>query len=129
MVELQRRDRLQRADAAGIQRFPFVVGRGDADLKVVAPGIWDRHFSVQRGENHSFVLVPEAEAPVSVGGDWVQQSRVLKNGDRIGCGAVEFIFRLSATRPKSLVWPERITWILLAGLLGLQLALAFGWPS
>lgn len=129
IVELQRRDPRRRSPASRLERFPFVVGRGPVDLQVAEPGVWDRHFSVDRGDACTFVLVPEAEAPVSVGGTVVRERRILRNGDVIDCGVVQLVFRLSPTRPKSLVWREQATWIFLLALLALQLGLAFRWSA
>lgn len=128
MVELQRRDPPGGREVTGIGRFPFVVGRGEVDLPVAAAGVWDRHFSVERGENHVFLLVPSAEAPVAVNGEITATTRPLRNGDLIQCGAVQFQFRLSSTRPKSLVWRERATWVLLTAVLGLEVLIALAWP-
>ena len=129
IVELHRRDRRPGNQSTGLARFPFVVGRGPVDLQVAEPGVWDRHFSIGRGDHYSFLLMPEAEAPVSVGGDWIKEPRTLRNGDLIDCGAVQFQFRLLPSRPKSLVWRERGTWILLVALLVFQLVLAFHTPA
>lgn len=128
MVELQRRDPPGERTVSGIGRFPFVVGRGEADLQVVAAGVWDRHFSVERGEDHAFLLVPSADAPLSVNGEPTSAARPLRNGDLIQCGAVQFQFRLSPTRPKSLVWREQATWVLLTAVLGLEVLIALAWP-
>lgn len=129
IVELHRRDRRPGRQTTGLDHFPFVVGRGAVDLQVAEPGVWDRHFSIDRSEGHSFVLLPQTEAPVSVAGEWIKQPRKLRNGDLIDCGAVQFQFRLSPTHPKSLVWREQATWAVLLALLLLQLALAFRTPS
>lgn len=128
MVELQRRDPPGGREVTGIGRFPFVVGRGGADLQVAAPGVWDRHFTVERADNHGFLLVPSAEAPVAVNGETTATARPLRNGDLIQCGAVQFQFRLSPTRPKSLVWREQATWVLLTAVLGLEVLIALAWP-
>lgn len=128
MVELQRRDGPGAREVFGIGRFPFVVGRGEVDLRVVAAGVWERHFSVERGDNHLFLLVPTSEAPVAVNGETTPGARPLRNGDVIQCGAVQFQFRLAATRPKSLVWREQATWALLVAVLGVEILIALAWP-
>lgn len=128
MVELQRRDPPGAGTVTGIGRFPFVVGRGEVDLQVVASGVWDRHFSVERGDNHVFLVVPSTNAPVTVNGETTPAARLLRNGDCIQCGAVQFQFRLASTRPKSLVWREQATWMLLAAVFGLEVLIALAWP-
>lgn len=124
-VELERR---QTGAVAVIDRFPWSVGRSGADLDVTAPGVWDRHFRLIQTGDHAFAVSPETEAPVTVNGKLITGDTVLRNGDRIGCGAVEFQFRLAPTCSKSLAAREWATWIFLTGWLLLQGFLALAWP-
>ncbi|MCW5557705.1 MAG: hypothetical protein KIT22_07725 [Verrucomicrobiae bacterium] len=127
-VELERRDAGTGGAVAVIDRFPWSVGRAGADLDASAPGVWDRHFTLVQTGDHAFAVSPESEAPLSVNGMPVSATTVLRNGDRIGCGAIEFQFRLAPTRSKSLAVREWVTWAFLTGWLLLQGILALAWP-
>lgn len=113
---------------AAVDHFPCTVGRSGADLEVQAPGVWDRHFVISRGAGHSFMVVPGSDAPLTLNGIAVSEATALRNGDRIGCGAVVFQFRLAPSLSKSLSLREWSTWALLLVWLALQLVLALTWP-
>ncbi|MBN8249041.1 MAG: FHA domain-containing protein [Verrucomicrobia bacterium] len=128
-IELERRDAEAAGMVAAVDRFPWSVGRSGADLLVPEPGVWDRHFVMSRGEGHSFTVVPGSDAPLTLNGVPVQEVTTLRNGDRIGCGAVEFQFRLAPTLPKPLGLREGGTWVFLTAWLVLQVLLALIWPQ
>jgi hypothetical protein len=127
MIELQ----LLAGDEAGVvvavARFPFSVGRSDSDLRLAAPGVWEKHFSLTRSDEGLFLLVPSAEAPISVGGQHVTRPLPLRNGDWIDCGAARLQFRVSPARQKGLMGRERTTWGIMIGVLLVQLWYVLVW--
>lgn len=130
ILELQRLDPGHNGEVFGVEARPFMVGRaGDADVRILAPGVWDRHCTIRPDAALGFVVEPGEYAPVSVNDAVIQERRRLRPGDRIGLGSVMLQFRLAPTRQRSLVWREQGTWLALAGAVALQIFLALAWPG
>ena len=93
------------------RRFPFRVGRAaGAELVVDGLGVWDDHFHVEFEPGNGFVALPQGEAIMSVNGEPVPQSRLLRNGDSIEIGGVRLQFWLGETRQSGMRGQETLVW-------------------
>ncbi|HAB16028.1 MAG TPA: FHA domain-containing protein [Verrucomicrobiota bacterium] len=126
MVEL----RLCSSRAARIvvaTRFPFAIGRKDADWIITEPGVWDRHLVIEQAKDRRFVAVPQAEAQVCLGGRAINVPSPLQNGDMLDLGSVQLQFRIAPTRQRSLASLETSVWIGLGVLAAAQFGFALAW--
>jgi len=107
------------------RHFPFGVGRSSAcELCLDDPGVWERHFQIELNPSESFVLVTQPNTSVTIDGMSVQQAS-LRNGDTIEIGQAKILFGLSQMKQKSLVLREWMTWLALAVLCLVQIALIY----
>jgi pSer/pThr/pTyr-binding forkhead associated (FHA) protein len=105
-------------------QFPIRVGRAaESDFVLDEPGVWPRHFSIQREENELVIHVGP-EALLCINGAPVQQA-ALRNGDVISFGGIKLQFGFTPVRQSSLKWRERLTWAALAGLALGEIAVAY----
>lgn len=109
MVQLQ----LLTGAKAGTQfsgsRFPLQVGRDpEADISVAEPGVWPRHFHIDR-QGTDLVCRAEPDAILYVNGVQTDHA-VLRNGDIISVGALKMQFALSPVRQAGLRIPEALVW-------------------
>jgi pSer/pThr/pTyr-binding forkhead associated (FHA) protein len=105
-------------------QLPISVGRStEADLVLDDPGVFPTHFEISR---HDEVLVCQAHpnALISVNGKPVERA-TLRGGDIIGMGALNIAFSLSPPRQTSLRLREWLTWIGLAAVCLVQIALIY----
>lgn len=108
------------------RRFPFRVGRAaNADWRIEAPGVWDDQFAIELDRGEGVFLVARSEAQTLVNGERARRT-LLRNGDRIECGALTLQFWLSPPQQEALAFREWATWIGLLGLACVQ-ALWFFW--
>jgi hypothetical protein len=98
-----------------VRSFPFCVGRSaECGLRSEEAGLWDRHFELKFDPHQGFLLHPVGEALVTINQESASGPIRLRNGDTIAAGALQMRFWLGETGLRSLVWRERLTWILLA---------------
>jgi len=116
----------QRAGATATAcRFPFHIGREHgADFRLEEDGVWDRHLELDLQMPEGFVLTVRPEAQAAVNDQPVRRT-LLRNGDLIAIGSVQFRFWLSVTRQGSLRLREILTWVSLAVLCAAQIALIY----
>jgi predicted component of type VI protein secretion system len=107
------------------RHFPFHVGRAaNCDLSLDEPGVWDKHFQINLDSTEGFVLASDANTSVVIDGKTIRRAS-LRSGDIIEIGLAKILFALSATRQKSLVPREWLTWIALAALCIGQIVLIY----
>jgi pSer/pThr/pTyr-binding forkhead associated (FHA) protein len=106
-------------------RLPFWIGRSEQDdLRLVDPGVWERHARLELLDGARAGLSANGEALVLVNGQPVRQTP-LRNGDVIELGAARLEFGLSPARHRSLRLREFIIWAGLALLCLGQVALIY----
>lgn len=107
-----------------IGRFPFRVGRSaDNELVLDLPGIWDRHLEFRLERDEGLVAVANSQGLVRHAGVLVDR-RVVQAGDEFEVGPVSLHVALAPPLRRSLrVW-EVLLWMLLVGVLILQLGVA-----
>ena len=110
-----------------IRSFPCSVGRKEADLVLAAPGVWERHWILEKTEDRRFRVCPQAPATVTVNGKVAEEPHPLLNGDQLEFGSVRLQFRIAPTRQRSLKSLEIVTWVGVALLALFQMGLAACW--
>lgn len=110
-----------------VHPVPFLVGRRGANLELEQPGVWERHFVIDRSKDGTFVVVPQAEALLTRDGRVLTEPTPLRNGDVLEAGSIRLQFRLRAARQRSLTALETLSWVGLGVLVLVQLALAASW--
>lgn len=126
MVELRKLDVSPPSDCL-VDPVPFLVGRRGANLELEQPGVWDRHFIVDRSADGTFVAIPQPEAVLTRAGRVLTEATALRNGDVLEAGSVRLQFRLQSARQRSLSALEILTWVGLSVLVVVQIALAASW--
>ena len=107
------------------RRFPVRIGRSSAcDLSLEEDGVWDQHLELDLDSTEGFFISVQPDAVTTVNGQSIQRTR-LRSGDVIGIGALQLQFALSATRHRSLLVREILTWLGLAVLCLGQIALIY----
>ena len=102
-------------------RFPVQIGRSAmADLCLEDSGVWDRHFEVLR-TTEGLSLKTQGDATVTVNDQQVTEA-ILHNGDLISIGLLKLRFGLTPVQQKSLRLREWLTWIGLAGVCVVEVA-------
>ncbi len=123
MVRLRVLSGLRSGFSADFRLFPFTVGRASGSALVLEdPGVWDQHLRLEvvPGEGVLAQVIPPAVA--AIGGQPLAR-QILRNGDVIEFGAVRLRFELTEPGQRSLVLREILTWLAVAGLCALQLAI------
>jgi hypothetical protein len=126
MVELRKLDVSPPSDWR-VDSVPFLVGRKGSNLELEQPGVWDRHFIVDRSADGTFVAIPQPEAVLTRAGHVLTEATPLRNGDVLEAGSVRLQFRLQAARQRSLSALEIFTWVGLSVLVVVQIVLAASW--
>ncbi len=109
-----------------ISRFPYVVGRSPtADLQLEEAGVWDRHLQLELDRQTGLFLTLLPGALASVNGLPVDERAALRNGDVIEAGAARFQFWLGPTRQRSFAFREAVTWVALAILCLVEIAVIY----
>jgi hypothetical protein len=121
--------RILSGEAAGrevaVRRFPFTTGRsGRSGLQLAQRGVWEEHFRLEQDPQEGFRISAVGDATTRVNGRAVEACR-LRNGDIIEAGEARLQFWLGAVQQGSLMWRERMTWVLLG--LGLVAQLLLVW--
>jgi hypothetical protein len=126
MVEFSLLSGPDRGRVVTIGTLPAVLGRaGSGVVPLAGPGVWDRHFELQKSGDGRIVLRVLGEARVSVGASPIRE-RVLKNGDELEVGAVRMRFGLSRPSSRSLVGREVGFWCACGVVIVLE-GLLMGW--
>jgi pSer/pThr/pTyr-binding forkhead associated (FHA) protein len=100
--------------------FPYIIGRStDSDLRVEAPGIFEKHASIHAGENARFVIRAEGESFLLRNGESIRSAQ-LAPGDEITIGSARLLVSLAPARQKSLSRAEFVLWLLLAGVVNAE---------
>lgn len=108
-----------------VKRFPCRIGRApDADVRLEAEGVFDRHLELNLERPEGFVLTRAPQAMALVNGASFEKIQI-RNGDLIEFGHCKIQFWLSATRQCNLRPRERMTWIAFGLLALLQVGLVF----
>ena len=101
-----------------VDNLPFLIGRSpQADLQIVAPGVWEEHAFIDLAESESaarkrFVIVPVRESLVAINGE-VVAGKELHIGDEITLGATRIVVSLAPAKQGKLSLQELIVWALL----------------
>jgi hypothetical protein len=106
-------------------RFPFQIGRAtDSDLRLQAPGLWDRHLRFDLESSEGLVATCQEGALATVASEGFQRRR-LRNGDEITVGSVLIQVYLAPVLRRSLgVW-EFFFWVVMGAVALAQLALGY----
>ena len=126
MVELRKLEATRSIDYL-VDPVPFSIGRRGANLELEQPGVWDRHFVVDRAGDGMFVAIPQPEALLTRAGLVLTETTPLRNGDILEAGSVRLQFRLRSARQRSLSALENLTWLGLGALVVVQIGLAASW--
>jgi hypothetical protein len=97
------------------RRFPFVIGRGQADLALDEAGVWEQHLQIDFERGAGFTFVARSEALAVINGAPVETG-LLRNGDVIELGSASLRAWLTPARQKTLRHREFLTWALLLAL-------------
>ena len=96
-----------------IDRVPFLIGRSpQANLRLIAPGVWDEHASIDLTDTERFMISAVGESLLSVNGEVISSSE-LRIGDEIHLGAARIVVSLSPAQQKKLSLQELAVWTLL----------------
>jgi pSer/pThr/pTyr-binding forkhead associated (FHA) protein len=108
-----------------LTRYPFTIGRAaDNGIRLDAPGVWDRHLTLELHRREGLVAVPAEGAITRLGDELVEGRRRLRNGDELVIGPTQIQVLLAPPRRRSLrVW-DVILWSTLAVLAAGQAILA-----
>lgn len=107
------------------RRFPVRIGRSAAaDLQLEDEGVWDQHLQLEFKRGDGFFLHTQPNALATVNGQAIQQTR-LRNGDAIEIGALKLRFWLSETRQSGLRFREWFTWVAIAAVSLVEIALLY----
>ena len=92
--------------------FPCSIGcSADSSLQVEAPGVWERHASIDLSASGKFVLRAEPSALVLMHGQPIGE-RQLAAGDELFLGSARLLVSLSPPQQKSLASAEVVLWFL-----------------
>ena len=106
--------------------FPFTIGRSaQASLQLVAPGVFEDHLRLELDPDDGVVVQVGAGALATVGGESFQRRR-LRQGEEVSIGAFELRLLLSPPARRSLRFWEIILWLMLAGVVIVELILLQG---
>ena len=102
-----------------VRHFPFIIGRGTADLPMDDGGVWEQHLQIdfQRGEG--FTFASNSKASVMINGEPVAAG-LLRNGDLVELGTARLRVWLTRSEQQSLGWREMMIWSSLLALLVVQ---------
>ena len=103
--------------------YPFRIGRAvDDQLRLEAPGIWDRHCTLEWRGLEGVHLVGNAQALTSVNGQTVKEVRV-RNGDVVDIGGVRLMLSVCPVPQRHFGLLEVLVWLTLSAIALSQLFL------
>jgi len=107
------------------RHFPVRIGRAaNATIQLEDAGVWDEHLRIDFKHREGYFATAGAEAPVRVN-DEPQQRTLLRNGDTVAVGSVRLQFWLAGVAQRRLGYRETFTWVLVALVCALQVALVY----
>lgn len=107
------------------RHFPVRVGRSNnAALTLDDPGVWDEHFRIDFKAREGYLLHAGTDAMVSMNGEPLKSVR-LRNGDILTAGSVKVQFWLAAASQRRLGYRETFTWLMVAAICAVQVALVY----
>jgi pSer/pThr/pTyr-binding forkhead associated (FHA) protein len=125
MIQLRILSGQTAGDIQVVRRFPFCIGRApENDLRLEAPGVWDRHLTLKFEKAEGFVLNTAPDAFAAVNEQPLTAAR-LRNGDIISFGSAKIQFWLAAPRQRGLHLRELSVWALLVAVTAFQFALIY----
>lgn len=98
------------------EKFPCSIGRaGGSDLQVAAPGVWDRHATIDLTGDGHFMIRPEGGGLVLVNGTPIPEGgeTPLALGQELTFGSARLVASLAPARQKGLALGELAVWGLL----------------
>ena len=95
-----------------MSRFPFTIGRSDADFCLADPGVWDTHFRIEITPGHRFFLRAVEGRIVTIDGVDAP-AKTIPDGATIGCGSAYLRFQLAPTEPRDLRFQALAVWAVL----------------
>lgn len=105
--------------------LPFSIGRSPQDtLRLEEDGVWDSHARVELRDRRRAVLTSGAQALTAVNGEATQEA-ILRSGDIIQIGSIRLHFSLSPAAHRGLRFREALTWIGIALMALVQVALVY----
>ncbi|MBK7999629.1 MAG: FHA domain-containing protein [Verrucomicrobia bacterium] len=108
-----------------VRQFPFSLGRSaQAQLRVEDSGVWDHHLELALLPGEGFVLKSSSAGATLLNGEQIQ-SVLLRNGDLVEAGSVKMRFGFSPISQSTLRVREVATWLALAALCFVQVALIY----
>ncbi len=125
MLQFAFADETGTRQAVACSSFPVTIGRSpNAQIRLVAPGVWDSHAELGR-DLHSGKVVIRAmgEASLLINGARVEMQEV-GPGDEIQVGGVVLLVALAPLQQRGLRSMESISWLLLAAIVMIESLLA-----
>jgi hypothetical protein len=109
-----------------VQKLPFIIGKSrSADFQVEAPGVWDKHLSIELdSSNAKFTVSALNDALLLLNGEPCKTS-LLRSGDVLQLGACELRISLSPGVQYTLRLQEFAVWFLFILITAIQLAFIF----
>ncbi|MBI3879439.1 MAG: hypothetical protein HY301_05170 [Verrucomicrobia bacterium] len=125
MVQLQVLTGSQAGATVPVEKLPFRIGRGaGVSLSLNDAGVWEKHLELEVSSAEGFALRLLPPALATVNGQPFERV-VLRNGDLIAAGEVKLRFWLSPTRQSGVHLRETLTWLGIAALCAIQLAVVY----
>ena len=106
-----------------IDRYPFSIGSGKTtDLCIEDEGVWPEHLTIKLEPGGSPQVQRGGDGFVTVNDEPIELLE-LRQGDRIGLGAVQLTFHLSSVRRRGLHHLNILTWAMIVGVALLEIIL------
>ncbi len=97
-------------ETTAVIRYPFRIGRAPGDqLRIEAPGVWERHCTLEWRGADGIQLVGHPEAMTAVNGQRVNETRV-RNGDVLEIGGIRLLISVSPLPQRSFRLLEWLFW-------------------
>lgn len=109
-----------------VSHFPFVIGKGNVNLPLSLPGIWEAHVTIDSRASTQLFITCRREATIRLNGAVCSESQ-LRLGDVLQIGSEKFRFELAQLPQQDLgIWEKMV--VLSFGLLVLVEGwLCLGW--
>ena len=125
MIQLRILSGQTAGDTLVVRRFPFHIGRAaENNLRLEAPGVWDRHLTLEFQKSEGFILHTAPDAFAAINEQPLTSAR-LRNGDIISFGSAKIQFWLAAPRQRGLHLRELSVWLLLLAVTAAQFVLIY----
>lgn len=91
-----------------LSRFPFVIGKGNCDLPLVLPGVWESHATIDSRCSTKVFITCRKETTIRLNGIACSESQ-LRLGDVLQIGAEKFRFELAQLPQRNLgIWEKLV---------------------